>query len=83
LTEEQGGNVDWDRFLALAGREYVERVKRWGEITGLTNREVGLEVNEYFTTSILVTEWVSPQSSDSLTAFERIWGYKVIVLILS
>ncbi len=48
--------MDWDRFLALAGREYVERVKRWGEITGLTNREVGLEVNEYFTTSILVTE---------------------------
>ncbi|CAD6584852.1 MAG: hypothetical protein TREMPRED_003983 [Tremellales sp. Tagirdzhanova-0007] len=57
LNDEQHGNEDWDRFLALAGEDaYATRVKQWAEVTSATNEELALHVGECFTTSIIVTD---------------------------
>lgn len=61
LTDRKrlSSNEDWDRFLELAGEDkYTARIKEWGEKTTCTNDEIGLQSSEYFTTSIIVVEYV-------------------------
>ncbi|CAI6333322.1 unnamed protein product [Periconia digitata] len=50
-------NEDWDMFLELAGEEqYMNRIRRWGEVTSETNAEISVTPSECYTTSIIVVD---------------------------
>ena len=50
-------NEDWDRFLQLAGEDkYTARIAEWARISSETNKEISLDPNSFFTTSIIAVE---------------------------
>ncbi|KAF4962848.1 hypothetical protein FSARC_9091 [Fusarium sarcochroum] len=54
---DTGADHDWDRFLELTGKEaYMSRVQEWGRLTGNTHKELGLVVDPFFTTSMIVVK---------------------------